>query len=241
MILIVTQLIEDFLSLFFPDRCLICGVEEKIPVCSSCLSDFVFIDFPICRLCGMPVDVTNDDDRMKCEPCRTEPPLYTLCRSVFKYEGNVKESILQMKMEGRTELAPILAEFIDKYFSENENLFDIDIIVPVPRGGAKTKITVGSASLLCTHLKIGEEIPIVEALKRTRKTKAQSSLNFKERWKNVADAFAVQDSALINEKKVLLIDDIFLSNSSCSCVVSFFSENFFEKKFSEPFKKLYIG
>jgi competence protein ComFC len=225
MILIVSKLIEDFLGLFFSAGCLVCSERSKDLICRNCLSDFMPVEFPICRLCGIPLPVVNNDDHMICELCRFEPPTYTLCRSVLRYEGKVKESILKMKMEGRTELAPVLTGIINRYIDENKDLFDVDIIVPVPKGGAKTKISVGSATLLCLHFKTGENIPVINALKRVRKTRAQSSLNYEERWKNVENAFDVENPLIIKGKRILLADDIFTSGATVSNCTNTLLEN----------------
>lgn len=55
----------------------------------------------------------------------------------------------------------------------------------------------------------------LDALIRTRDTEKQSHLTQKERQKNVENAFEMNKNFSVREKKILLVDDIFTTGSTC--------------------------
>ncbi|HZE21100.1 MAG TPA: phosphoribosyltransferase family protein, partial [Desulfobaccales bacterium] len=62
-----------------------------------------------------------------------------------------------------------------------------------------------------------------EALIRTRNTKPQVGLKPRERKANVTGAFAVRDPALVKDRQVLLVDDLYTTGATvkeCARVLS---------------------
>jgi competence protein ComFC len=155
---------------------------------------------------------TGDD--VLCQTCRMESPPYTSCRSIFLYDGKIRDAILKVKFNNKVDIAPILTEYIIEFLKENPGISPFDVIVPVPKGGSRS--SANAALEFCKFLGEEMKMPVEEALFRNRKTAPQHTLSLDERWKNVKDAFQVKPEKNISNLKVLLIDDIFTSGATIS-------------------------
>ena len=143
-----------FLDIVFPQKCFKCGILlsglEKGSICLSCLNQIALIKQPFCDVCGKPFgfqyDLLNESSYW-CGTCRTETHHFDKVRSLGKYEGFFKESLINYKYRGRREL---LKDFIKICFLQKKNNFipikktvdkteGLDIILYVPLH--KKKIT----------------------------------------------------------------------------------------------------
>jgi ComF family protein len=211
----IFEIISDFLKVLLPSVCCVCSRESKEKICCKCRSKFIYIKPPFCRLCGIPL---NNEDAGICEICSLEKPLYLSSFSIFRYESELRASILKMKYHGEIDIAPALSSYLTHYIEENMYLIPFDLIVPVPKGGIKEEVKInnpGSAEILCSYIN-NEIYTIKNILIRTRETKPQNTLNFKDRWSNVEGAFSIKEGVSVKNKRVLLIDDIFTTGATVS-------------------------
>ncbi len=91
-----------------------------------------------------------------------------------------------------------------------------DIIIPVPMY-KKRKQSRGYNQTELISKKLAKDLKIESSNKVLRKvidTKKQSTLTKKERIKNVENAFNVVNSKSIENKNVILLDDIFTTGST---------------------------
>ena len=88
--------------------------------------------------------------------------------------------------------------------------------MPVPLSNKKLKDRgFNQADLLGKYLATGfNKQYYTDILVRTINTLPQNSLNPQQRAKNIKDAFKIIDSTKIDNKNILLIDDIFTTGST---------------------------
>ncbi len=150
--------------------------------------------------------------------------------AVYHYEGCVRESILNMKYEGRrwyaNELGNIMVKalfgctFFRKYgiiLPERNNAaaLEWDVIVPVPESSKKRGYNV--PDLLAKPIVQATGLPIQEtALQRIRFTKSQAGLALADRLENVAGAFAPTVQCDVEGKRVLLVDDVITTGATAA-------------------------
>jgi ComF family protein len=198
-----------------PPRCLACGVtvETSGALCASCFSGFTFIAAPICRVCGIPLEIAHDDDLI-CGGCIRERPDFNRARAVFVYDATSKGLLLAFKHGDRTDAGVHLARWMCRAGAELIEACDLVVPVPLHRWRFLWR-SYNQAALLANALsKVTGKPSVPDALVRTRATPSQGHLDRKGRRRNVKDAFRVNRVRAIEGKKVLLIDDVLTTGAT---------------------------
>jgi len=195
------SLAERALDLLFPRRCVGCGTEGGF-LCSSCLASVKSLSMPWCVHCGRPWRESG-----LCTDCRVRPRHLAGIRAAFRYEGPVREAILQFKYHGVSAMADELAGPLQNLLAEHPLAFDV--IVPVPLAPDRLRERgYNQAEALARRLGKALDKPVVPGLVRTRSTRAQALLrSWEERYNNVAGAFRA-DPALVTGRRILVVDDV---------------------------------
>ncbi len=207
---------KHLLNFFFPPRCAVCGevlrIEERTGfLCEECRKDTPYFPKEICPHCGGKTDTAGF-----CTAC-LKPYAFASACAVFPYE-RVRTAIRLFKYEGGKEMGRGLGELMGEYLLEyHRDLAEkVDVMVSVPLHLKKEKRRgFNQTHILCEH--ISEKTGIVlqkSGLKRIRETVAQSELTPEERKVNLKDAF--QAEADFTDQRVLLVDDIFTTGTTCN-------------------------
>jgi len=206
-------MLNDFISLFFPNYCV------------SCYESLVKGEKLICLSCQHIIPKTNSHLQ---QPNYIETKFYGKVRLSFALayyqflrKGRVQKILHALKYENKPELGELLGNWYGSELSHvlEENTFDV--IVPVPLHKTKLrnrgynqseKFAKGLSDTF--HVKCCED-----ALKRIRKTTTQTNKSRIERWKNVENIFEVNKPYEIIEKRVMLVDDVITTGATLeSCV-----------------------
>jgi ComF family protein len=198
-----------------PPRCLACGaaVDSSGALCAPCFGGFTFIAAPMCRVCGIPLEVAHDDDLI-CGGCLRDRPDFNRARAVFVYDATSRGLLLAFKHGDRTDAGVHLARWMRR---AGEPLIDAcDLIVPVPLHRWRLPWrSYNQAALLANALgKLTGKATVPDALVRTRATASQGHLDRSARRRNVKDAFRVNRPQAIADKKILLIDDVLTTGAT---------------------------
>lgn len=181
-------------SFFYPERCPYCFkiIEPEAVACERCLKTLEQKQRPIVR-----------------------GAMGYRCVSSFIYAGSVRRALILVKFRDRTQfirpLAAILAKDILSSFAE----YTFDAVTYVPmhpkdqrrRGFNQSELLAGELSRL-----LGVEL--IHALTKVKRTKAQHTLTYQERKKNLSGAFSLTDRESVKGKAILLIDDIITSGNT---------------------------
>ncbi len=152
-----------------------------------------------------------------CKNCQTRRPAFSRLRAPYLFGGSLARVIKDSKFRGRSENAAALAELM---YSQDEGVAAIlavtDVLVPVPLSTRRLcKRGFNQSLLIARRLARLRGVPVVDALKRTRHTRAQSELTKGERAKNVTGAFSPRHSGrLVSGLRVTLVDDVVTSGET---------------------------
>lgn len=129
----------------------------------------------------------------------------------FLYEKPVKNWITRTKFSDRTELAPVLAEFMLSHLPKIKNA----LLVPVPLHSSRLRgrLFNQSAMLVRTISKRSGVEWHHAALHRVQKTRPQVSKTRKQRQQLPNNAFYA-DEKLVNGRNIILVDDIWTTGST---------------------------
>lgn len=138
--------------------------------------------------------------------------------SIFKYEGIIREKILQYKFNDKAYMRNTFAKIILKNKKLCGLLKKYDIIIPVPiHKSRKAQRGYNQTQLIAS--KIAEYMDIEfcnNVLVKNKNTIAQSKLNRKKRIENIKGAFDILNLEKVQGKNVLLFDDIYTTGSTAN-------------------------
>lgn len=203
-------MLEFILNLLYPKTCGICKKICKQYIC------------PKCKYNIKKYEIANIK---KFKDKHFEEMAY-----IFKYEGIIRERIIEYKFFEAGYIYKTFSEIIIKNKKISDFIKKYDIIIPVPvhknrkkqRGYNQTELI---AKEIGTKLKIDTQINV---LIKMQNTKPQSMLDKENRKKNVKNAYKTQNESKIYGKNVLLLDDIYTTGSTaneCSRMLKFAGAN----------------
>ncbi|WP_027623692.1 ComF family protein [Clostridium lundense] len=133
--------------------------------------------------------------------------------SAAYYAGTMKELILRLKYKSDFVSGEILSNYMISKIIEENICCDILTYVPMSRKALRKR---GYNQSECLARNIGKElnIPIIRTLKKIENTQDQIGLNGEERWQNIKDSFKVINKQKLNNKKIILIDDVITTGAT---------------------------
>lgn len=212
---------DALLSILLAARCAAC--EEVLddptrgPVCAHCWATVLTITPPVCHRCGDPLPSWRVISRhaSACPRCRRAPRAVARSRAVGPYETSLRAIIHALKYDGRRSLALPLAALMRSH--GQDVLGDADCVVPVPlHPGRRRTRGFNQAADLAAHL----GLPVTPALRRVKRTPAQTGLPAARRRRNLRGAFALAPGrwgrwrVLVDARRqiegrcVVLVDDV---------------------------------
>jgi ComF family protein len=207
------------LHLFFPKECVHCGrllnYRNREYLCPACRKLITPLCHPLCDQCGRPFP-GEIEHSIICSSCREDPPDFRRARSAFLLTGAGKSLVLKYKYSSNPYLSSPAIDRILKTGEEEYCWSDYDLIVPVPLHPRKSRERgFNQSGVLSAGLNRRTGIKLLrKGLVRTRYTKTQTRLSRKERRKNVKGVFRVSAAADLNEKFVLLVDDVYTTGAT---------------------------
>lgn len=192
------------------------GEEQFCQNCRQCVKP---ITSPLCVRCGTPFPTRYGPDH-ECGDCHQTPPPFRRARAwaYYHYESTplqpVSEAIQQFKYHRNLSVGKLLAHLAATHFPFAEEPYDV--IIPVPLHLERLRWRGFNQSLLLArsigHVYRRQVDPFL--LERSRPTVPQTQLKESERRENVKGAFTVTVPDWIQERRVLLVDDVYTSGAT---------------------------
>jgi len=206
------------LDFLFPPLCHICRSfirdAGEIHICQICRDRLPLAMSPHCTICGIPFVGAGGDHI--CGHCLLHPPQYDCARAALLHEGVARDMIHAFKYQYKTHLRRPLALLLLEGVSGFVAVQKPDVIVPVPLHRSRLRNRgFNQAVLLGQLLSDRLSLPMLSnGLIRIRQTEPQIELSGEERKNNVKGAFAVGNSASIQGRRILLLDDVMTTGST---------------------------
>ena len=211
--------LKQLTQIIYPPRCVICGSflwrapfdagDFPNSICLECTSGFSPIKEPFCTICGIPFGSDRIENH-PCEDCLRTKPFFQAAYAPYRYEGPILDAVHRLKYGEKTfvanSLGLLLAEFVKTRFMPLGSF----LTIPVPLHPKRLRERGFNQSLLLAkHVATGLKGNLdFRSLTRTKYTIPQTTLSRKERRENVQNAFFLRNADAINEKRVLLVDDV---------------------------------
>lgn len=198
---------KSFVDIIFPNVCTVCHrtlVNGEKYLCLGCLMDMPLTNFHTA--------VSNSlTDRLF---SRTVPIEKTA--SMFYYRrGNPYTSLIHdTKYRGRPDVGRYLAELHAEGLMSAGFFGDIDLLVPVPLHFLKQlKRGYNQAERIADGIASVSGLPVVTPL-RALWHRSQTRKDAHARFRNAAGAYSLRSAADIENKHILLIDDVITTGST---------------------------
>ncbi len=212
-------MLRAFLDIVFPPRCHACKAfipdAGPLHLCAPCLESCERIRSPLCTRCGAPFLTAGGDDHL-CGDCITSPPCFTSARAAARFTGPVRELIHRFKYNRRVQLCRPLGLLAAGQLRSFAEAAAADLLIPVPLHEKRLRHREFNQALLLGEV-LGRQwrLPVSRGnLRRIRWTEPQINLSASERIANVRGAFAVAEPALLREKRIILVDDVYTTGST---------------------------
>jgi ComF family protein len=204
----------------YPRVCLACAqpLQEAsghpLSLCDDCATQLSSLESaPFCDRCGLPIS----EPHAPCARCQSGgvPHFYRVIR-LGVFQEPLKHLIKQMKNHRRWPIAEMLAGRVTSHEPAKALLSQTDVLVPVPlhpfrqiaRGYNQAEVLAQSIGRIC-------RIPLARPMVRARRTPMQTTMTSPtQRIENLRDAFLLINPKHIQEKHVLLIDDVMTTGAT---------------------------
>ncbi len=200
------------------------------------LKDLWFLIYPnICEACGM---ILNNNEGPICTKCLYELPRTDYCKHIenditLLFAGRIKiekatalfhfhkgsrfrKLLHSLKYKNKPEIGILLGKELGAAMYSSGNYNNIDYIIPVPLHPKRQKQRgYNQSEMIGKGISLVTDIPILtDVLIRNVETVTQTKMTREERWKNVSGKFIINNPEKIENKHVILIDDVVTTGST---------------------------
>lgn len=192
-------MLDKILDIIYPPVCGVCGRIDKNSLCKKC-------EIQLKSQATFGIDNYKEDYNKS-----FDEHLY-----IFMYSGAVRSIMLNYKFNENSYLYKTFSNFLLKNEKFVENIKRYDIIVPVPLSKKREKERgYNQSGLIAKEISKKTNIKMDKrCLRKIKNAVAQSTLNKEDRYINIEGAYRVNDSKNIQNKSILLIDDIYTTGST---------------------------
>lgn len=204
------NIFEALLGLFLPRICHICNeklTDDEQFVCSECLSRLPRTGYE--KYWANTSKVNSDLNPLE-QRFAGQLPLERGCAPYFYTRDSSLATLIQdFKYRGFSRLATTMGRIGAEELKES-GLFDgVDVLVPVPIHRTKRfKRGYNQSEELAKGISEATGIPVGHQVTAKRPHRTQTSLTAQQRLENTKDIFRVSNPESLNDKTVMLVDDI---------------------------------
>lgn len=201
-------MVKDLINLFFPKVCLSCNqalLDNEKYVCTNCRHDLPVTNYHLDR----------SDQVMKVFYGRVKLENATsLLR--FQKKGIVQQLLHNLKYKGHQEIGTFLGAWLGEELKDISAYKDIDLVIPVPLHRRKQrKRGYNQVTLFSKELANSLNIEHTDSvLTKVDDTTSQVNKSRLARWNTNKEIFAVQNLNKLDNKHVLLVDDIITTGAT---------------------------
>ena len=193
---------DSFLHLVFPHVCSGCGsdkLNEKSVLCMRCIDALPETNFEMFP--GNPVEKIF---------WGRLPLTGASAQFYFTKESLIQRLMHQFKYKGNKDLGLQLGQMMGERLKRSDRFSQVDALIPLPLFPAKEKRRgYNQATILCKGMAETMKVPVLDkVITRPQHTETQTRKGRIERWKNMEGKFVLLNPSIINNKHLMLVDDV---------------------------------
>jgi ComF family protein len=200
--------ISDFIALFYPHTCRMCGtplLKGETTICTKCVASLPYTryweydDNPVAQKFWGQIEATAGCSLLH-----------------FRKGAKVRKLIHQLKYKGKTEIGYKLGYLLGLHLKTNPVYADVDYVVPVPlHPKRQQKRGYNQSDFIASGIADALEAKAAPHLvRRSTYTSTQTQKNRIERFQNVRSIFEVVQPQLIEGKHILVVDDVITTGAT---------------------------
>ena len=192
------ELWQAVIYFLFPPHCPNCRemVDERYQLCPKCAKKILRLDF---------------------NP-KPPAPIDKVLR-VTKYRNGSRTLLHKLKFDNNLRVVPVLKKILDDVSNREEILNflkDVDFAVPVPLHQKRLKERgFNQSEEIFGEWLAKKNLPLKNILIRTKETPKLYDLGKADREKVLTGVFAAVEQFDLSGKKILIVDDIFTTGTTC--------------------------
>jgi ComF family protein len=211
---------SDFINLFFPRLCAACNealLKNETEICLSCIVNLPKTNYHINKENSLNkifwgrIDIEN------------------VAAYYFFNKGNKVQHLLhQLKYKGAKQLGEKIGLLYGYELIHSPSFKDIDFIIPVPLHPKKLKKRgYNQSEWFANGLSQSLNIPCnTSLLFRKVDSATQTKKSRFNRWENVSEIFGIAENIDLNNKHILLVDDVITTGATIeACAKALKSQN----------------
>ncbi|MDB5248976.1 MAG: ComF family protein [Segetibacter sp.] len=199
---------QDLVHLFFPHVCTGCGsdiLNDKQLLCLHCLSELPETNF--FYLPHNPVE----------KIFYGRIPVRSAAAGYFFTKNSLIQTLLhRLKYKGNKEIGFYFGKLLSKFLMNNERFSGVDALVPLPLNPRREKKRGYNQSVvICEGITSAWKKPVLNnAVIRKVYTETQTQRGRITRWENMDGVFAVSQPEALENKHIMLVDDLVTTGAS---------------------------
>jgi ComF family protein len=212
----VKNYINDFLHLFYPHVCIGCNTDvlnNNDVLCAECLNSLPETGFlsvhanPVEKIFYGRIPIQHAGSAF-----------------YFNKDSVIQNIIIQLKYKSNQQAGIILGKLLGYCLINSKRFDDVDVIIPLPLNDRKFFKRGYNQSLAIVNgiTSVWKKPVITNAVERIAFTETQTHKTRIARWQTMEGVFTVTQPALIENKHVLLIDDVITTGATleaCSIAI----------------------
>ncbi|WP_299525434.1 ComF family protein [uncultured Lutibacter sp.] len=210
--------LKDIFNLFFPEVCLCCNehlVNNEITICLSCRHDLPLTNFSF------------EEGNLAEKSFYGKIPIEnTTALFYFTKKGNVQQLIHELKYNKQQQVGNFIGNWLGDEIAKSNRFKDLDYIIPVPLHRDKLR-SRGYNQVTTFGESLAKKLNVTynsTTLVKISSTKTQTKKLRLDRWKNVQELFFVQNNVNLENKHILLIDDIITTGATLEACCNAFNK-----------------
>lgn len=202
------NIFRSFLSLFFPDLCIVCHNrlnDAEKHICITCLTQLPKTNYH-----------DQPDNRLE-EYLAGRFPFQRIAAFAYFVKGGSMQSIIhELKYKNNPDIGYTMGLLYGSDIAISSFCSNIDYIIPVPLHPKRMKQRgYNQSEEIAKGISSETGIAIdTTTLIRSKNNPSQTKNNRIERWKNVEEIFELTNKEIFRDKHILLIDDVITTGST---------------------------
>jgi ComF family protein len=206
--LTIPTIYNSLTNLFFPHLCSGCGSDTLTKheiLCNNCINNLTHTEFE--KHPNNPIE----------KIFISRVPIVAAHSQFYFSKGEMLQNLVhEFKYKGNLEIGLYLSQIMGKKMLESNRYNAIDYLIPLPLFADKEyKRGFNQAAVICDGIALAMPIKVLKnVVTRIKFTETQTKKHRTERWDNVAESFNVEDKKLLENKHVLLVDDVITTGAT---------------------------